>query len=199
MRLRLLIPSITLGISLAPAAWAGGFGCADMCVPSNTCADLGQGCNPFQNICQPCQNDEWCAPNGTCLPDGSCANVDCSATDGGVDAGLDAGSSTTTADAGAVDAGALDADVMDAGTSTTPRDAGFIDTGVAPENPNRNRSRATDTKEPYDEGCTCDAAAPRKGPGWSAGLGILLVGALARRQRRRAAMGPTRRSAKSSV
>ena len=203
MDCRLFVPVVAVvGILASPSARAG-FACADVCTPDQTCLMLNQGCNPFMNLCQPCQDDSWCAPNGTCQPDGSCANVDCGVSDAGVaDAGtsstadggpLDSGTSTTS------DGGLADSGITDAGTSTTPVDAGFPDTGIAPENPNRNRPRVTNDKGTYDEGCSCDAAPRSDARPWGA-LALLAVGALGRRgQRRRAGIGPTRRSAKSSV
>ena len=204
---------LVIALGALPREAEAGLGCTDVCGPpspaGDTCGSLGLGCNPFTRVCARCEGpaaDAFCQPGGTCMPDGTCANVMCGggavdagrADAAGADAGdvglMDAGTSSTAtvADAGP---GPDGGDPFDAGGTSTVADAGPIDTGIPPENPARIRSRATDDKPLYDDGnCTCTQ--PRRG-GWAFGGWGLLAGLAL--YRRRASMGPTRRSAKSSV
>ena len=211
-----LLSAVGLLVS-APQLAEAGLGCVDACGPAGpngeTCLSMAMGCNPFTNVCERCNGpaaDDFCAPGGTCM-EGLCINVMCggATTDGGpgdLGPAVDAGTSSTAtvADGGMPDGG------LDAGGTMPPddggmfpptatvADAGPIDTGVPPTDPNRNRSSGSaDDKPIFDEGCGCSATP--SGPGGAAALGIWLAfGALAL-QRRRASMGPTRKSAKSSV
>lgn len=200
-----------------PQAAEAGLGCVDACGPASpegdTCLSIGLGCNPFTRQCERCNGpaaDDFCEPGGRCV-DGVCVDVMCGGP--GVDAGfpdvafpdggptVDAGTSTG-ADAGSPDTGAPadDGGLGDAGMmpTATVADAGPIDTGIPPEDPNRTRSSGSDDDKPlFDDGCGCSTAHPPASGPVAFGLWIVLGGLAA--QRRRAAMGPTRRSAKSSV
>ncbi len=151
--------------------------------------DYGMGCNPNTNRCMPCFDDTWCAPNGTCQPDGSCAGVICSGTDAGASdaAAIDTGTATT-ADAGApADAAAPDA---------TPA----VDAGNAPADTGVRRVENPPYIQPPEEGCTCVGGAARTQGPWAI-IALVFAGQIARRRqtRRRAAIGSTRKSAESRV
>lgn len=189
--LTFLVPAFALSLGLSGSAHAG-LGCFDVCTEDangETCMDYGQGCNPNTNRCMPCFDDTWCAPNGTCQPDGSCTNVICSGTDAGI------------TDAVAPDTGT--ATITDAGFSpdaAAPDAAPAIDAGNAPPDTGVRRVENPPYIQPPEEGCTCVRGAPRTQGPWAIAA-LLFAGQLARRRqtRRRASMGSTRKSAESRV
>lgn len=174
---------LVLLLGTVPRLAEAGAGCLDACTADpttgRTCLDEGFGCNPATFRCEPCVNDAWCSPGGTCH-NGACVNMDCSADGGVIDSGLapveggvDAGQDP--ADAMPMDAAPLDALPVDA----LPVDALPID--ALPIGGRGGRGGVPE-KGQYEEPCTCRHTGRPAAP--PAGAALLAIGVLALAGRR---------------